>query len=141
MNDNITIARRLRELLERKRDTLRHYLSVLEQQETAIEAEDTSRLEHQVALETEVLKELSVVQRVITPLRDLGIAPESGAPLEASLERLQAEISSRQRKNRELLSAQMADLSARIERVDVPPRPNEVYRASEQQPALIDITL
>jgi len=146
MNEHEAILRRLRELLVQKRETLNGYLVLLEQQGSDLEEHDVGRLEHHVALETEVLKDLSAIQRAVVPMQELGASlgvapPAEMGTLESSLEELQARVSDRQNANRELLSTHMADLESRIERVAVPPQARNVYGSAAESASLIDISL
>jgi hypothetical protein len=118
--ENESILRALRKNLLLQRERLAMYLRILEQEEFRIERGEIEQLTLYVEMEREVVRGIQSVQKVITPLRALyHEAFEAEEPeiveLEASLERLKADILKRNRKNQELLRARMKGIKAELD--------------------------
>ena len=140
MNQNEAVLRQVRTLLERKRDLFRHYLTVLEQQEIDIEGYDITKLENHVTLETEVLKELQTLQRVIEPL-ERTLETESGVSLlQGTVKNLSDQIRVQHERNQELLSRRTVELTEQIDRLHVPVHAKSVY-GSKNTASLVDLVL
>lgn len=136
---NEAVLRRLRSLLERKRDLFRHYLTVLEQQELDISGYDIPKLEAHLSLETEVLKELQTLQRIIEPL-ELDIAVSDLTPLQQTVSTLSERIGEQHTRNRELLSRRTEELAQQIDQLNIPVHANSVY-SSNGSASLVDMVL
>ena len=76
LNERIAIVRRFKSLLEAQRNKFREYLTVLEKQQCTIEAEDGDALAAHTELSSQIVANITNLQKVIVPMQALY---ESGA--------------------------------------------------------------
>jgi hypothetical protein len=137
LQQRVSILKRFRELLMAQRERFRIYLEVLDKQKDSIEKGSTEELESHVKLEESIVADIFSIQKVIKPLEKMyDVFPAlSGWPvpsagreaaaglkgqilggeadikgLKSALEVLQNETAARIERNKELLSARMAEI-------------------------------
>ena len=97
IEERVRILKRLRETLLAQRSQFRSYLSLLEQEETAIADENLVKLEVHVKMEQTIISEITALQKVIVPLEELyaktyPYRDMSVAKLETSLSSLKKQV-------------------------------------------------
>ena len=123
LDERVRILKRFRELLEQQRNKFREYLSVLEKQTDAIEADNTDALVAHAELEQQIVANIGNLQKVIAPMEILykeknsQLAGDSASipELQTDLIHLQQEVLSRNKYNCELLKLHMAEIKNRIQ--------------------------
>ncbi len=130
-------------MLQAQRDKFAHYLVLLEQQESAIRNGDVDGIVHQAELETELLREIETVQRVLTPLEELYVQfwPAGEAeipPLREAVSGLQESVLQHNARNRELLRARIEEVRSEIDLLRTPSSPRSLY--ADSQPTIVDIS-
>jgi len=149
INERVAILKRFRTLLEAQRAKFQEYLVVLEKQEQGIaNDDDTSVLAH-AELETQIVSNLSNLQKIINPIEDMYKA--IGSPvtaeipqLKSDLEKLQKEVLEQNAKNRELLKMHLDEIRSRIEKINNPqinPYANRrsIYASNRNAATMVDI--
>lgn len=142
LNERIAILRRFRTLLEQQRTKFREYLRVLEMQESRIAQEDADALIAHSELETQIVRGISSLQKVIGPMQKLYVSsrtttynPQDIVPIEKlqdDLTKLQTQVLAQNERNRQLLRVQLSDLRERIVTMKNPYRARQsVYAESE----------
>jgi hypothetical protein len=139
---DVSIARRLREMLLRQREKFQRYLELLEREELSIENGDTASLQAHLEMEKGLIAEIHALRRVIDPLEEMYRAayPRSEAtvpPLKEALEKMGAQIKERNSRNRAALQARMNQLREEISGLRVWPHANASY--PETVSSLVDI--
>ncbi len=109
----VAILRTVKESLFRQRDNLQRYLRVLTEQRKAVESRDAERIALHVELEQSVIRDITSLQKVIVPLRELysrryGATEDETAGIERSVENLRQKALEKNRENRSLLKTRMA---------------------------------
>ncbi|MCL2192140.1 MAG: flagellar biosynthesis protein FlgN [Treponema sp.] len=146
----VAILRRFRDLLERQRDRFRNYLALLESQQAAIGSGSGEEILAHVELEEQIVSDIFSIQKVITPLDDMyrAITPHDFADdeipaLKTSLEDMKVRVQAQSAKNRELLSARMAEMRTEMDTLkDNPFLKNvrhSVYGGNTVTASLIDV--
>ena len=120
----VAIVKRFRELLIRQRDRLRNYLVVLEKQQNSIESANAQDILDHVEMEEQIVADIFSIQKVIDPLEAMYHAafhatgqryPRDDIPsLKTALEDLKSQAIARSSRNRDLLSARMAEIRGEI---------------------------
>lgn len=140
--------RRLLELLKKQEAQFQLLVSVLQQQSSAITDHDLPLLEDRITAETELILKLEAYERVILPLRRLtsGCVEEATSELkqvlihaEQDVAELRQQCKSLQATNRELLSAEMEEVSRRRRENQVPKRPARVFENGNTAGGLLDM--
>ena len=124
ISERVAILKRFRTLLEQQRNKFREYLKVLELQENKIETEDTDAILAHSQLETEIVKGIGSLQKVIVPMQELCTKtnaafynPKDAVPIESiqkDLNNLQKQVLEQNEKNRILLKEHMCVLKQQI---------------------------
>lgn len=121
VKQRVAILKRLKKLLTAQRDKFSSYLELLDQQQTDIVDGDIDKLEAHVELEKSIVKEIYAFRKVINPLEDMYRMAyplreeEREVPaIKESLERIREEVSSRNKRNQELLSKRMAEVRRQV---------------------------
>jgi hypothetical protein len=139
----IAILKRLREMLLRQREKFQAYLSLLEQQESAIRNDEPEKLLAQAEMEQSIIEGIFTLNKVIEPLETLYQAAypraESTVPrLKATLEAMAQQVFAHNATNRHLLKSRMNDLRQEIS--SLRSWPKAVSPFAEVVPSLVDIT-
>jgi len=113
------ILRTVKESLLRQRDNLQGYLRVLAEQRNTVESRDAERIALHVELEQSVMRDITSLQKVILPLRELysrryGAMEDETAGIERSVEDLRRKALEKNRENRSLLKTHMAAIRNEI---------------------------
>ena len=114
-DQNAAIPGRLRELYNRQIEQFRTYIAALEKQQAAIEAGIGEKVLAYVEIEEGIAAGIISVQNVIDPLES--VYNEAGAEiaeLKTALEGLKSRAASQAERNRDLISARLADIGADI---------------------------
>ena len=114
-DQNAAIPGRLRELYNRQIEQFRTYIAALEKQQAAIEAGIGEKVLAYVEIEEGIAAGIISVQNVIDPLES--VYNEAGAEiaeLKTALEGLKSRAASQAERNRDLISACLADIGADI---------------------------
>ena len=82
LDERIAILKRFRKLLEQQRNKFQEYLMVLESQEGRIEMEDGDSIAAHAELESQIVKNLASLQKVIVPMQGMYNAIMPGVPCE-----------------------------------------------------------
>lgn len=123
LDERISVLKRFRSLLEKQREKFSQYLKVLELQESKIQNDDTDSLLAHTELETEIVKNIASLQKVIVPMEDLYNSyrttynPHDAVPvsvIQNELMALQKKVLVQNEKNRELLRTHMTTLRNQI---------------------------
>ncbi len=144
IDQRVAVLRRLKSHLLAQRDTFERYLDVLDREEDAISEGDLERLGTHVELERAIIAEIYAFQKVIDPLTDLyrlsyPLAEPEVPKLQASLERVKAEVLARNERNRKLLRESLDGLRREIASLRTPKRARSPY-GDVPAPSMIDIT-
>ena len=122
VKQRVAILKRLKKLLLAQRNKFSSYLELLEHQQTDIVDGDIDKLEAHVELGKSIVKEIYAFQKVIDPLEDMYRMAyplkeeEREVPaIKESLELIREEVSSRNKRNQELLSTRMADVRQKMQ--------------------------
>ena len=128
-DERVAILRRFRMLLETQRNTFREYLTVLEKQQLKIEADDSEALMAHAELETQIVANISNLQKVIKPLQLMYESNNAATTVatavtkqeDADVEKMQLELAELQQRvlaqnehNRMLLKAQLSRLRTQL---------------------------
>lgn len=119
LDERVAVLRRFRSLLEQQRNKFREYLKVLESQQTKIEEDDGESLMAHAELETQIVANISSLQKVILPLQKLyeagGKDEKVGVEvLQSELADLQSKVLAQNEKNRNLLRVHMAQIREQL---------------------------
>ncbi len=149
INERIAILKRFKQLLEEQRKKFNDYLNVLEMQGTEIEAGNADAIAAHTDLESQIVSNLTSLQKVIEPMELLykdkvamfDQGGMSGIPvLKTDLAQLQAKVLERNKLNRELLAAQMAKITATRANLNNPYRNTRtVYAVQQHTGSMISI--
>ena len=128
---NEAVIKRLKELLGQQRERLRSYLDVLEKQRAIIGTHRASESERRFPsgssgekdilayneIEERIVADIFSIQKAIDPLETMSQAsPDDGVlALKAELEGLSNEAAAQSRRNRDLISARMAEIRGEID--------------------------
>ncbi|MCL2128193.1 MAG: flagellar biosynthesis protein FlgN [Treponema sp.] len=152
----VAVLKRFRELLIRQRERFSNYLEVLEKQQNVIASGSAEDLLSHVEMEEGIVADIFTLQKVIDPLEAMYRAISPGAPgsstpgsgipgddvpaLKAALEGLKNQAVARSGRNRELLSARMAEIRGEITALRNNPFAQGARRSLYQNsPSLVDI--
>ncbi|MCQ2240692.1 flagellar export chaperone FlgN [Treponema sp.] len=132
LDERILILKRFRTLLEQQRTKFQEYLKVLEAQESKISEEDAEALLAHSELETEIVANITSLQKVIVPMEALynktkaaTYNPVEAVPIsriQADLTKLQSQVLAQNEKNRTLLKSHMSTLRQQIQEFQNPYR-------------------
>lgn len=139
----VALLRRLKSMLQAQREKLGHFLLLLERQETSIRSGDVDGIVRQAELETDLLREIEAVQRVLTPLEELYVqfwpAGETQIPpLREAVNGLRESVLQHNAHNRELLRTRIEQVRSEIELLRTPAAPRSLY--ADSQPTMVDIS-
>jgi hypothetical protein len=132
---------RLRTLLHKQEERLCRYLTALDKQEGAIRQGNGALVLCYVEIQEQTLAAILALEKVIAPLRSLAADVEMRALL-ARVAGLKREIAAQSRRNQELLTKRMGDLSVEIKQLQGSSLwRRSIVRGVSAAPSLIDITL
>lgn len=124
IDERILILKRFKSLLEQQRTKFQEYLKVLESQESKISEEDAEALLAHSELETEIVANITSLQKVIVPMEALynktktaTYNPSEAIPIsriQSDLTKLQTQVLAQNEKNRNLLKIHMSTLRQQI---------------------------
>ena len=124
LDQRILILKRFRSLLEQQRTKFQQYLKVLEAQESKITEEDAESLLAHSELETEIVANITSLQKVIVPMEALynkskaaTYNPAEAVPvsrIQSDLKKLQSQVLAQNERNRVLLKSLMESLRQQI---------------------------
>ena len=124
LDQRILILKRFRSLLEQQRTKFQQYLKVLEAQESKITEEDAESLLAHSELETEIVANITSLQKVIVPMEALynkskaaTYNPAEAVPvsrIQSDLKKLQSQVVAQNERNRVLLKSHMESLRQQI---------------------------
>ena len=124
LDQRILILKRFRSLLEQQRTKFQQYLKVLEAQESKITEEDAESLLAHSELETEIVANITSLQKVIVPMEALynkskaaTYNPAEAVPvsrIQSDLKKLQSQVLAQNERNRVLLKSHMESLRQQI---------------------------
>ncbi len=125
IEERIAVLKRFRSLLEQQRTKFKEYLKVLEAQESKISEEDAEALLAHSELETQIVRNISSLQKVIVPMQEMyskikvsSYDPRDIMPItkiQNDLEKLQTQVLKQNEKNRMLLKTHMSQLRQQIQ--------------------------
>ncbi|MCL2194078.1 MAG: flagellar biosynthesis protein FlgN [Treponema sp.] len=121
LTQRIAILRRFKNLLEQQRERFRNYLTLLETQEAVIGAGSGEEILAHVELEEQIVADIFSMQKVINPLEDMyravvpHITDDEIPALKTSLDDMKIRVQTQSAKNRELLSARMAEMRTEMD--------------------------
>ena len=134
LEQRVAIVKRFRRLLELQRKKFQEYLEVLQLQEGKIAQDDADSLLAHTELETQILRGIASLQKVIDPMSELYEKDHSEADdmpvwrVKEELSKLQAQVASQNEKNRRLLKERMAQIKKQIAEFRNPYRSlNSIY--------------
>lgn len=123
LEERIAIIKRFKKLLIKQRSKFEEYLLVLEKQSDKIELEDGDALMAHTELESQIVKNIAELQKVIVPMKGMyeAVVPEtdetdreSVANIQAELEDLQKQVLVQNEHNRNLLKIHLEDLKSQL---------------------------
>ena len=124
LDQRILILKRFRSLLEQQRTKFQQYLKVHEAQESKITEEDAESLLAHSELETEIVANITSLQKVIVPMEALynkskaaTYNPAEAVPvsrIQSDLKKLQSQVLAQNERNRVLLKSHMESLRQQI---------------------------
>lgn len=126
LEERIAIIKRFKKLLLAQRKKFEEYLIVLEKQSGKIEMEDGDALAAHAELETQIVRNISELQKVIVPMQGMynAVVPEADSREKESVESLQRDLDHLQKQvliqnehNRTLLRAHLEDLKRQLNAV------------------------
>lgn len=124
IDERVAILKRFRSLLEEQRNKFREYLLVLEKQESKISDDDGDAVSAHTDLETQILKNITSLQKVIVPMQTMynSVAPDVSAEEKESVQKVQQDLATIQRqvlaqneKNQELLRVHINQIHAQLD--------------------------
>lgn len=134
LDQRVAIVKRFKRLLELQRKKFQEYLEVLQLQETKIAQDDADSLLSHTELETQILRGIEALQKVIDPMRELYEKNRSEADdlpvwrVKEELSKLQLQVASQNEKNRRLLKDRMVQIKKQIAEFRNPYRSlNSIY--------------
>ena len=137
LEQRVAIVKRFKRLLELQRKKFQEYLEVLQLQEGKIAQDDADSLLAHTELETQILRGIEALQKVIDPMRELyeqNRATGTEADdmpvwrVKEELSKLQTQVASQNEKNRRLLRDRMAQIKKQIAEFRNPYRSlNSIY--------------
>ncbi len=125
IEERVAILKRFKELLQQQRNKFQEYLNVLEKQHTKIQMDDTDAVMAHAELETQIVANLSSLQKVIAPMQDMynAVVAGPGIPdteensvlkMQKSLAELQHKVLRQNEKNRSLLKLHMEQIKGQL---------------------------
>lgn len=123
LEERIAIIKRFKKLLLEQRSKFEEYLLVLEKQSGKIELEDGDALMAHTELETQIVKNIAELQKVIVPMEGMynTVVPEADenerknvASIQEELENLQKQVLIQNEHNRNLLKIHLEDLKKQL---------------------------
>jgi hypothetical protein len=132
---------RLRALLHKQEEQLCRYIMALDKQEGAIRQGKGALVLSYVEIQEQTFAAVLALEKVIAPLRGLAADVETRT-LVARVAGLKREIAAQSRRNQELLTKRMSDLSVEIKQLQGSALwRRSIVRGVSAAPSLIDITL
>lgn len=128
LDERIAIIKRFKRLLLEQRSKFEEYLLVLEKQSGKIEEEDGDALVAHTELETQIVKNISELQKVIVPMKGMydAVVPQADEKDKASVENLQSDLENLQKQvlvqnehNRNLIKAHLEELKKQLDSVRI----------------------
>lgn len=141
-----TVVNRLRDKLIEQRQRLTAYLELAEAQRIAISEGDTHQILQQVDEERFLVGEITALQRVIDPLKELYRKSHSSgdreiAALQDQIHSLSDEVVAYSRRNQSELSTRMEGIRSELSAFNIPRYGGKQSpRRSPESPSLVDIT-
>ena len=123
IDERVAILKRFRTLLEEQRNKFREYLLVLEKQENKISEEDGDAVVAHADLETNILKNIAGLQKVILPMQAMyntvvnQVSAEENASVlkvQKDLAAIQQKVLAQNEKNQALLRAHINQIRAQL---------------------------
>ena len=146
IDERILILKRFRTLLEQQRTKFQEYLKVLEAQESKISEEDAEALLAHSELETEIVANITSLQKVIVPMSELykergaHLEEESVTSIQKELDNLQKQVLVQNERNRELLKNHIVQIRTQIASLKNPYKNNRsVYAKKETVGKLVAV--
>lgn len=146
IDERTAILKRLRHLLEQQRAKFREYLSLLEQQETAIKTENVEAVSVQTELEQQIIFNITSLQRVINPMEELyrSVFPQQEKlipEMKADLVQLQKKVIAQNQINQSLLKTSISSVKDRMSQIKNPyANRKSIYAQDTGSAAIIDIS-
>jgi tRNA A37 N6-isopentenylltransferase MiaA len=145
IEERVSILKKLREYLTKKRDRLYSYLEVLDHEEEDILKEDAEKLKMHTEVEENIVKEIYAFQKVIDPLEEMyrtayPAKDQEMSRLKESLKHIQDEALKRSKRNQKLLAESMEEVRNEIRSLRKINKNRPLYDADTQLPSMIDIT-
>lgn len=149
LNERVAILRNFKKLLERQREKFNEYLDVLEKQKDSITSEDGDALLIHTEIESQVVKSIANLQKVIVPMQKLYSSCENNENPDKTVENLQNELDILQKRvleqnkmNRDLLSIHMERLQTKIHNFKNPYKgTNNVYAQKKPVATMVEVTV
>jgi len=123
IDERVAILKRFRSLLEEQRNKFRDYLLVLEQQEGKIASEDGEAMTVHADLESQILKNIAGLQKVIVPMQSMynsvskDVAPEDNAAVlrvQKDLASIQQQVLAQNERNQALLREHIVQVRTQL---------------------------
>jgi uncharacterized small protein (DUF1192 family) len=149
LSQRVAVLKRFKELLKAQRDRFSAYLDSLDRQKDVIERGTADDLLRYVDLEEKIVTDIFSIQKVIDPLDKMyhsAVLSSGGktsdvdevSDLKKALESLKSEAVVRSERNKELLSARMAEIRSEIKSLRSNPYAKRGY-GNSAAPTQIDI--
>lgn len=128
LEERIAIIKRFKKLLIEQRSKFEEYLLVLEKQSDKIEENDGDSVMAHAELESQIVRNIAELQKVIVPMQGMydAVVPEADEKERESLESLQSDLENIQKQvliqnehNRNLLKIHLEDLKKQIHAVRI----------------------
>ncbi len=154
INERIAILRRFRTLLEQQRNKFKEYLTVLEQQESRINEDNSSSVLAHSLLEEQIVDNIGSLQKVITPLEklyeesamkneDYGLFANEAKmipTIKKDLAHLQQAVQEQNRKNAQLLKLHLEQMTTTTVPILNPYRgSHSVYAQTKHTASMVNI--
>lgn len=125
IEERVAILKRFKSLLQQQRNKFQEYLNVLEKQHSKIQSDDTDAVMAHAELETQIVANLSSLQKVIAPMQDMynAVVAGPGVPaadetsvlkMQKDLAELQNKVLRQNEKNRNLLKIHMEQIKTQL---------------------------
>jgi flagellar biosynthesis/type III secretory pathway chaperone len=150
LQERVALLKRLKQNLKAQRKKFHNYLNLLEKEGQSIEEGKIEILESQVAMETNLVGEITALQRVIEPLdqmvrttlpkKEMEQQDKELEDLRSSLDNLREQVQEKNTFNRQALEQAMEQVKNKIFKIK-PKRGKNPYGGYRQSaPSMIDIT-
>jgi frataxin-like iron-binding protein CyaY len=147
LEERIAIIRKFKLLLEKQRSKFKDYLTVLEKQQDSISEENTENLLIHTELETEIVKNIQNLQKVIVPMSKLYNSSSLDTKEDDSIKNIKDELDDLQDKvlkqneiNRNLLRIHIDQIRTNIQNFKNPYKnASSVYAQKREVATLIQV--